>query len=113
MVKRVNMEDKFKCRLLSVFCDRIYTGRASSGLQYLGVYDDNNDINYFYYLQPILFSFYSLYQYCRLKNININHIITEDEKCTIFNLIITLDILNIELGKQILLSKIRKCTTLK
>lgn len=104
----------YETKLLSVFCERIFQKRFDRALKYLCVdVDDYNFYNKYYNLQPILFTFYSLYQYCRIKNININNIITDSEKNTIFKLITTLDVLNIEVAKQLLLIKIRQCTISK
>jgi len=101
----------FNNRLLSIFCDKIQDITTGNALRYLN-YDINNDdifIAKLHNLRSSLYSFYSLYQYCRSKNININNIVTEKEKTTIFNLILTLDKLNIELAKQMLIIKIREC----
>jgi hypothetical protein len=95
---------------LAIFCHIIGRDGVSGGLDYLNI----NRYPFAYnILQPMIMSYYSLYQCCLGRDIYIDNIFTKSEIQTIISLIQTLDMLNLELAKQLIIAKIRECTTSK
>lgn len=64
-------------------------------------------------VRPFIGSYYSIYQSYLIDNVDIDKVFSKNEVNIIFNLIETLDLLNLELVKQILIMRKRECITLK
>lgn len=92
--------------------DYLFTLIKVNGVSYfldelLNIHFSWNIKDYNSKIKPIVFSYHSIHQYYLKQNVNINIVFSETEKEHIINLIKTLDILNLELVKQILIIKIR------